>query len=492
MKEATLILPHQLFEQHPALKMGRTVVLVEDRLYFLQYPFHAQKLIYHRASMKAYAKRLAAAGFEVQYIDAHHELANGEILMNALCSSGVTSVWMADAVDYMAMRRIRRYTDRMNIRLEVLESTNFEVTSEYLHTYFKGKKRFFLTSFYIDERKRHKVLLDQAGEPLGGQWTYDAENRKRMPAAEVLPALPDYSASEDYEEALRYVQSRFPQAPGSMKIPPYPITPKDAKTWLQRFCKERLHKFGDYQDAIQIGQRYMYHSVLTPMLNVGLLSPRDVWSQAIAIGQELDVPLNNIEGFVRQVMGWREYIRAVYELKGVEQRKRHFWNHHRSIPASFWNGTTGIPPLDDMIRGVNETAYAHHIERLMIAGNFMLLCEFDADEVYKWFMSLFIDAYDWVMVPNVYGMSQFADGGLMSTKPYISGSNYILKMSHYKKGEWCDIWDGLFWRFIDRHRDFFERNPRSVMMVRNLDKMDGAKRNTLMQKANAFLDQLAQ
>jgi deoxyribodipyrimidine photolyase-related protein len=220
------------------------------------------------------------------------------------------------------------------------------------------------------------------------------------------------------------------------------------------------------------------------------LSPKEIWSEATRVGSELQIPLNNIEGFVRQVMGWREYIRAVYELKGVEERKRHFWNHHRPIPASFWNGTTGIPPLDDMIKGVNETAYAHHIERLMIAGNFMLLCEFDADEVYKWFMSLFIDAYDWVMVPNVYGMSQFADGGIMSTKPYISGSNYILKMSHYKRGEWCDIWDGLFWRFIDKHRDFFERNPRSIMMVRNLEKMDGAKRIALLGKANTFLDQL--
>jgi deoxyribodipyrimidine photolyase-related protein len=490
MKEVTLILPHQLFEEHPSLRKNRMVVLVEDPLFFLQYPFHAQKLIYHRATMKAFASSLVDKGYQVDYLDAHDAKALTEQLMGHLKRMGVDSLFMADPVDYMVMRRIKRYANRMSIRLEICDSPNFHVSTAYIQNYFKGKKRFFLTSFYIDERKRHHALLDADGNPLGGQWTFDTENRKRMPANEVAPELLDFSSNKEYLDAVEYVQSNFPNAPGVVKAPQFPITHDDAKDWLKRFCSERLKKFGDYQDAIQNGQRYLYHSVLTPMLNLGLLSPKEIWSEATRVGSELQIPLNNIEGFVRQVMGWREYIRAVYELKGVEERKRHFWNHHRPIPASFWNGTTGIPPLDDMIKGVNETAYAHHIERLMIAGNFMLLCEFDADEVYKWFMSLFIDAYDWVMVPNVYGMSQFADGGIMSTKPYISGSNYILKMSHYKRGEWCDIWDGLFWRFIDKHRDFFERNPRSIMMVRNLEKMDGAKRIALLGKANTFLDQL--
>ena len=167
--------------------------------------------------------------------------------------------------------------------------------------------------------------------------------------------------------------------------------------------------------------------------------------------------MNSCEGLIRQIIGWREFIRGVYVCKGVEERTKNFWNFTRPIPNSFYDGTTGIQPLDDTINKINLTGYANHIERLMIIGNFMLLCEFHPDHVYRWFMELFIDSYDWVMVPNVYGMSQFADGGLMSTKPYISSSNYILKMSNYKKGDWCETWDALFWNFMNNQRDFFSK-----------------------------------
>jgi deoxyribodipyrimidine photolyase-related protein len=186
-------------------------------------------------------------------------------------------------------------------------------------------------------------------------------------------------------------------------------------------------------------------------------------------------------------MGWREFIRAVYELKGTEERNKNFWKFKRKIPESFWKGETGIDPLDKAIKKVLKTGYCHHIERLMLLGNFMLLCEFDPDEVYQWFMELFIDAYDWVMVPNVYGMSQFADGGIMATKPYISGSNYIMKMSDFDKGDWQGIWDALFWRFIHVHRDYFTSQPRLGMMVFTFDKMAAEKRETLLKTAEDFL-----
>ena len=197
--------------------------------------------------------------------------------------------------------------------------------------------------------------------------------------------------------------------------------------------------------------------------------------------------INSCEGFIRQIIGWREFIRGIYFCKGVEERTKNFWGFKRKISKSFYDGNTGIEPVDDTIKKINTTAYAHHIERLMIMGNFMLLCEFDPDEVYKWFMELFIDAYDWVMVPNVYGMSQFADGGLMSTKPYISGSNYILKMSNYKKGKWCTIWDSLFWNFIDKKREFFEKNPRMRILVRSFDKMDILKKTNYLKCAEDYL-----
>ena len=193
---------------------------------------------------------------------------------------------------------------------------------------------------------------------------------------------------------------------------------------------------------------------------------------------------------MRQILGWREFIRGVYEVKGTEERTKNFWNFKRQIPKSFYDGTTGIEPIDDTIKKVIKTGYAHHIERLMILGNFMVLCEFDPDAVYKWFMELFIDAYDWVMVPNVYGMSLYADGGLMSTKPYISSSNYIMKMSDYKKSDWQETWDGLFWTFMDKHRNFFLSNPRLGMLIRNFDKMHKSKQENHFNKASNFFKTL--
>ena len=213
--------------------------------------------------------------------------------------------------------------------------------------------------------------------------------------------------------------------------------------------------------------------------------------QAIDYAEKNAIPINSVEGFVRQILGWREFIRAVYELKGTEERTKNYWNFHTPIPASFYTGTTGILPIDETIKKVLETGYCHHIERLMVLGNFMLLCEFNPDEVYRWFMELFIDAYDWVMVPNVYGMSQFADGGLMATKPYISGSNYLLKMSDYPKGDWQATWDALFWRFMHTHRSFFLQNPRLGMLVRSFDKMSQEKQLAHLTLAEKYLKNLS-
>ena len=190
------------------------------------------------------------------------------------------------------------------------------------------------------------------------------------------------------------------------------------------------------------------------------------------------IPLTSLEGFVRQIIGWREFVRAVYLLKGSQQRSTNFWGHTRKLPESFYTATTGVEPVDTTIRRLQKHAYTHHIERLMVLGNFMLLCEIDPDEVYRWFMEMFIDAYDWVMVPNIYGMNQYADGGLMTTKPYISSSKYILRMSDYEKGSWCDVWNSLYWRFINKHRDVFRKNPRMSFMVSAFDRMPDEKRNT--------------
>lgn len=231
--------------------------------------------------------------------------------------------------------------------------------------------------------------------------------------------------------------------------------------------------------------------MLTPVLNIGLLTPDDIVGETMKFSKEEKIPLNSLEGFIRQIIGWREFIRAMYERVGEKQRSGNFWKHVRPLPGSFYNGKTGVDPVDTVIHRVLDRSYCHHIERLMILGNFMLLCGLKPDDVYRWFMELFIDAYDWVMVPNVYGMSQFADGGIFATKPYISGSNYILKMSDFKKGPWCETWNALFWNFIDRHRSFFEKQPRLAVIMRNLARMSPAKTKQIRLQTSEFLNSLS-
>jgi deoxyribodipyrimidine photolyase-related protein len=290
---------------------------------------------------------------------------------------------------------------------------------------------------------------------------------------------------------VAYTQKHFGDNPGSLPSSPlYPLTHDDAQHWFQQFLNERFYDFGAYEDAIVKEEIILHHSLLSPLLNVGLLSPGDVVKQSLAFAEAHDIPINSTEGFIRQMIGWREFIRGMYECKGTAMRTRNFWGFDRKIPACFYDGTTGIEPVDDTIRKVLETGYCHHIERLMILGNFMLLCEFDPDEVYRWFMELFIDAYDWVMVPNVYGMSQFADGGLFATKPYISSSNYVRKMSDYASGDWQHIWDGLFWRFMSRHSDFFKTNPRLSMLLHSYNRMSEEKRNAHLSVADTFIEGL--
>lgn len=485
----SLVFPHQLFRQHPALQPGRTVILVEDPLFFRQYAFHLQKLVFHRASMRTYEAQLQRNGYTTEYIGQGQAEAATEGLFRKLKAQGILEIHVCDTTDYLLERRLNRHAASTGIRLVRYENPNFLTRVGPVTDYFMGKKRLFLTEFYISERKRLDILLVR-GEPAGGSWTYDSENRKKMPAGTVVPPLPASVASDILKTSMRSITKEFPDNPGSLTDFVYPIDTVSSDKWLDDFLDRRFRSYGDYQDAIVKEQAFLFHSILTPMLNVGLLDPRELLEKAMEAATENGVPLNALEGFVRQVMGWREFIRAVYLLRGVEQRKRNYWGHTRKIPRSFYEGTTGIPPVDDAIRKVLRYGYTHHIERLMVLGNFMVLCEFDPDEVYRWFMELFIDAYDWVMVPNVYGMSQFADGGLMSTKPYISGSNYILKMSDYKKGEWCETWDALFWRFVAGHRDFFLKNPRMSMMVRQADKMDRNRFAALMDRAERYLSSL--
>ncbi len=489
MSKIILFFPHQLFEDLSSMPTDATIVLVEEYLFFKQYRFHQQKIAFHRASMKKFAQHIQESGRNLIYIESISEYGDIRLLLPFLKKQQeFDEIHVFDLVDQWLEQRLKKACDSINCSLFTYDSPQFLNKSSEIVTYFKDKKRFFQTDFYIDQRKKRGVLVDDFHKPLGGKWSFDAENRKKYPAKKTPPHTQFEIFDSFYEEAFQYVETHFSDHVGELnRTCLFPTDFGQSKAWLDRFLENRLWEFGIYEDAIVERESVLHHSVLTPMLNVGLLTPEYILKRTLDFAEKESIPLNSLEGFVRQIMGWREFIRAMYQLKGVDQRTRNFWQFKRKIPASFWDGTTGITPVDATIRKLNKTAYCHHIERLMVLGNFMLLCEFDPDEVYKWFMVFFIDSYDWVMVPNVYGMSQFADGGIFATKPYISGSNYLFKMSDYSKGSWSEIWDALFWNFMDKHRDFFLQNPRLGMLIKQYDKQPIEKREKHVRIADDFL-----
>jgi deoxyribodipyrimidine photolyase-related protein len=491
MSRTGIIFPHQLFEQNILASKCDTIYLIEEWLYFKQYNFHRQKIAFHRASMKFYESYLRSKNIKVVYIDSFDELADVRKLIPFLKTKGVNSFEYIDTTDFWLEQRISKACKAHHVAMNKNYTSLFLNTSEELAAYFWDKKRMFQTDFYKHQRISRNILLEKQQKPVGGKWTFDDENRLKYPKGKTPPKVDFLKPTDFCTEAVAYTQKYFRDNYGKLNTGCiYPTTYAESKNWLQTFFKSRFSEFGAYEDAILSKENILHHSVLTPMLNVGLLTPQFIVDEALLYAGNQEIPLNSLEGFIRQIIGWREFIRAVYELKGNEERTKNYWGFKRKIPPSFWNGTTGIEPIDSTIKKVLETGYCHHIERLMVLGNFMLLCEFDPDEVYRWFMELFIDAYDWVMVPNVYGMSQFADGGLMATKPYISGSNYLMKMSDYKKGDWQHIWDGLFRRFMHTHRAFFLQNPRLGMLVRSFDKMPDTKQKAHLNNAEQFLNSL--
>lgn len=452
ISEAVFIFPHHLFEDHPCLKKGRTVFLVEDRRFFSDFLFHKQKLIFHRASLKNYQKFLEEKGYKTVYIEGDLELVFED--------KKISSVHVVDMDDVELEKRLHACIKKCGAHLEMIKSPLFLTGIDEFKQFFKGKNHFSCDTFYIYQRRKLGILIDEMGKPVGGKWSFDKENRRKLPKSINIPSPLHFGKGSLIKNSIEYVEKKYSHHPGSSAPFFYATTHEEAKLALKDFLQNRLYFFGDYEDAIDPNEEIIFHSALSMLINVGLLTPNQVVQETIAYANKNEIPLNSLEGFIRQVIGWREFVRGVYHAIGDKQRKGNFFHHKRKMPKVFYEGTSGILPIDDAIKKLLKTSYLHHIERLMILGNFFLLSEISPDDIYRWFMELFIDSYDWVMVPNVYGMSQYADGGFMTTKPYFSGSNYILKMSSYKKGGWCEIWDALFWRFMIKHLPFFEKQPR--------------------------------
>ena len=496
MTQAALILPNQLFAEHPALQAPlQKVILFEDPLFFgdPQYParMHKQKLWLHRASMARYQTALERKGFDVDLVGYTPSPKACLKLFEQLAKARITRVIMVDPVDFTVEKRLTEASQATGIKIEVRPSPGFLNTRASNRAWARGRKRWFMAEYYKSQRRQLNILME-GDQPIGGQWSFDEDNRKKVPKAR-LNSLPwiDWPQHDSLDHRAKdSVLAQFPDAPGEIGTLYYPTSHAAAQAWLQQFLERRFEAFGDFEDAIVEGESWLWHAVLTPALNIGLITPQQVIDATLDHAQRRNTPLNSVEGFVRQIIGWREFMRATYEDLGVRMRSSNHWQHNPPIPAAFYDGTTGIGPLDDTIRRVLKTGYCHHIERLMVLGGFMFLCEIQPDDVYSWFMEMFVDSYDWVMVPNVYAMSQNADGGLITTKPYFSGSNYIRKMSHWGKGDWAEVWDGLYWRFIFKHSETLSKNPRWAMMCRTGERMSVETKQKHLATANAFLDSL--
>jgi deoxyribodipyrimidine photolyase-related protein len=462
------------------------VYLIEEPLLLTEFGTHRQKLLLHRLSLMAYKDELEAAGYDVVYLDVREHQQTDNVFQR-LKKDGVHTIHVVDTVDDWLERRLRQATATYHFVRQTYESPLFIFSDREARERFLKSKR-SMKRFYEAYRKESGILMNTDGTPKGGVFSFDSENRKKLPKGISLPADITRYKNKDIDEAHVWLQEIKSEQYGTPSVW-LPYARAGAEAYLEDFLATRLTHFGDYEDALTTNHTRVFHSTLSPLINIGLLNPLTVVEAALAYALTHNVPQNSLEGFIRQIIGWREFMRASYLVDGNAMRTQNFFNHTRPLSDSFWNATTGIFPIDQVITTALSYGYTHHIERLMVIGNFMLLSRIHPDEVYRWFMAMYVDAYDWVMVPNVYGMSQFSDGGSFATKPYISGSSYLEKMSNYPQGNWNELWTALYWQFIADHSDFFASNHRLSMMPKLLDRMSKEKRSSYEKIAQTYLNQ---
>jgi deoxyribodipyrimidine photolyase-related protein len=487
-----LVLGDQLFDPRllPA-GVPRRAVMAEDRGLCTRYPLHRATIAMFLAAMRAHADELRAAGWTIDYTriddDAAWPTSYRDKLAAAVRRSGARRVWHNAVADRSVAAELAAWCGELGVERIELPSPAFLTAPEAFAGWLAGRPSARMADFYTWQRRRLGVLLTPDGGPLGGRWSFDADNRKPLPEGLVPPPLPARSAEPHLPAVRETVLTRFPGHPGDPAAVPVPTTRAGAERWLADFCAQRLPRFGPYEDAMSSSHDVLWHSLLAPLLNLGLLTPRRVLDAVLAAP---GVPLNSREGFVRQLIGWREFVKGVDAVWGERQAAANHWGHHRRLSPAWAAAATGIPPLDHALAKAHRLAWTHHIERLMVLGNAFQLCEIAPGEAFRWFLAMHCDGAEWVMGPNVFGMALGSDGGLMMTKPYICGSPYLRRMGGWAKGAWCDELDGLYWRFVAAHADELARNPRTAQAVSTLGRMGGERRERLARAADGALARL--
>ncbi|MEM7152940.1 MAG: cryptochrome/photolyase family protein [Myxococcota bacterium] len=492
-ERAFLVLGDQLFA--PSLlpvPSGTRVFMREDVGLCTDVAHHQQKIALFLAAMRSHRDVLRERGFAVEYQALEEPRAEEpyeEALGRFVRDHRVERLETFEIGDRGFEARMLAFATSHGVTLVQHPSPMFITPTAALDAWM-AEQRPHMAAFYRWQRRRLGVLLEPDGTPRGGQWSFDADNRKPLPRGVELPGLQPARPTAHVEAVVPLVAERFGEHPGELSVEGWwlPTTRPQALRWLRNFLARRFTDFGPYEDALSQRDPHLFHAVLTPALNMGLLTPAEVLGRALTHAAEHETPLQSVEGFVRQLVGWREFIRGIDRHYGPQQHTRNFFGHRRGLTRHWTEGTTGLPPLDAAIAKTHRWGWAHHIERLMVTSNLMTLCEIEPRQAYGWFMERFVDSAHWVMGPNVYGMGLFADGGVFATKPYICGSNYVRKMSDFSKGPWCDVMDGLYWRFIARNREFFRRQARLSRVVGNLDRMSVSRKETIFAAAETFIE----
>ena len=489
-KTIRLVLGNQLFPiQLQNIEEDETVFMCEDSGLCTYEKHHKSKIALFFNAMRSFRDSLEAANIDCIYYDFNNKFEDSYIkkLSSEIKDNNFSCIRFFEIEDKPFENEIMQMISDLDIKCEVLNTPMFLDSRESFKD-FVGDKKFLLQANYYKKARKEMDILIENEKPVGGKWSFDDENRKKLPKDYLIPKLPVIKERDDFEEISNFINTEFNDHPGNINNI-FPYTTEQALDWLDTFFEERFKDFGPYEDAIFMGEHFQLHSALSSSMNLGIITPQQIITKAKDYAEANDIPLNSLEGFVRQIIGWREFIRGVYQNFSEKMINSNYWNHNRKLSEAWYTGDTGIEPLDDAIKGALEFGYTHHINRLMVLASIMNMSRIHPSEIYKWFMEMFVDSSEWVMVPNVFGMGTFADGGIFATKPYISGSSYILRMSNFKKGDWCEIVDGLYWKFIEDNKEFFAKNPRLSLMIRALEKLDQERKLRIFKAAEIFIEE---
>ncbi|QPG07050.1 cryptochrome/photolyase family protein [Salinimonas marina] len=503
-----LILGDQLTLSLPILQQANkqhdVILLAEVKEEATYVKHHKKKLVLLFSAMRHFAQTLKDEGYRVCYREYGDEDNQGSLLNEVKrClqeNEALTQVVVTEPGEYRLLKSMQQWSSQLDTPVEISEDPRFYASVDDFKEWAKDRKSLRMEFFYREMRKKHQILMEQ-GEPAGGKWNYDASNRKAMPANVHPPEPTRFSPDTVTKEVISLVETEFSDHFGDIGAFHYAVTRDQALQVLNEFIEQRLPDFGKYQDAMRHNMPWLFHSHISFYLNCGLLSAREVVQQAEAAWYAGEAPLNSVEGFIRQILGWREYVRGFYWHSMPQLQSDNYFNAKRDLPEFFWTGHTNMNCLRQCIQDTKHHAYAHHIQRLMVIGNFSLLCELAPEQVQKWYLLVYADAYEWVELPNVAGMILYADGGNLASKPYISSGSYINKMSDYckncgysvskKTGDKACPFNYLYWRFLDAHHTKLKDNPRMGLVYKSYEKMSQQKIDTIRRDGAAFLTKLS-